>query len=176
MTYFNTAEAHGGHIDEPSKVTMIMETLPKSFIHFKSNYSINGLTFTLTRLMNELTHYESILMGPKPSGEVNVASSSKSEKKRKNPKAKTKAKVKIKKNKKSPKGTEPKGKYFHYNVDGHWKRNCSKYLTELKEKKAAGKYDLLVIESLLVEDDKSIWIIDSDATNHVCSSLQLLDS
>ena len=33
-----------------------------------------------------------------------------------------------------------------------------------------------MIESFLVEDDKSIWIIDSGATNHVCSSLQLLES
>ncbi|KAA0058365.1 gag/pol protein [Cucumis melo var. makuwa] len=39
-----------------------------------------------------------------------------------------------------------KGKYFHCNVDGHWKRNCPKYLTKKKEKKGA--------------------------TNHVCSSLQ----
>ena len=58
---------------------------------------MNDLSFTLTRLMNELTHYESILMGPKLTGEANVASSSKSVKKRKNPKAKTKAKAKIKK-------------------------------------------------------------------------------
>ena len=27
-----------------------------------------------------------------------------------------------------------------------------------------------------MEDDKSIWIVDSGATNHVCCSLQLLDS
>ena len=80
------------------------------------------------------------------------------------------------KNKNSSKDTKPKGKCFHCNKDGHWKRNCPKYLAELREKKATGKYDLLVIESLLVEDDKSAWIIDSGATNHVCSSLQLLDS
>ena len=81
-----------------------------------------------------------------------------------------------KKNNKSSKGTNAKGKCFHWEQQGHWKRNCPKYLTELKEKKNTGKYDLLVIESLLVEDDKSIWIVDSGATNHVCCSLQLLDS
>ncbi|KAA0050699.1 gag/pol protein [Cucumis melo var. makuwa] len=27
-----------------------------------------------------------------------------------------------------------KGKYFHCNVDGHWKKNCPKYLTKKKEK------------------------------------------
>ena len=60
MTHFNTAETHGGRSDERSQVTMIMETLPKSFLQFKSNYVMNKLTFTLTPLLNELTHYESI--------------------------------------------------------------------------------------------------------------------
>src|SRR5215813_5014129 len=86
---------------------------------------------------------------------------------------KPKGKAMKKKNKKNSKPTE---KCFHCNKDGHWKRNCPKYLAELKQKKTSGKYDLLVIESLLVEDDKSVWIVDSGATNHVCSSLQLLDS
>ena len=175
MTHFNTAETHGGRIDERSQVTMIMETLPKSFLQFKSNYVMNKLTFTLTQLLNELTHYESMLVDTrKPSGEANVATSSKSIKKKKINTGKAKAKPM--KNKKSSKDSKPKGKCFHCNKDGHWKRNCPKYLAELREKKASGKYDLLVIESLLVEDDKSAWIIDSGATNHVCSSLQLLDS
>ncbi|KAA0037281.1 gag/pol protein [Cucumis melo var. makuwa] len=39
-----------------------------------------------------------------------------------------------------------KGKCFNCNVDGHWKRNCPKYLAKKKEKEGA--------------------------TNHVCSSLQ----
>ncbi|TYK19424.1 gag/pol protein [Cucumis melo var. makuwa] len=43
-----------------------------------------------------------------------------------------------------------KGKCFHYNVDGHWKRNCSKYLAKKKEKEGA--------------------------TYHVCSSLQKTSS
>ena len=39
-----------------------------------------------------------------------------------------------------------------------------------------GKYDLLVSKTCLVEDDLSPWIVDSGATNHVCSSLQMLSS
>ena len=70
---------------------------------------------------------------------------------------------------------EPKGKCFHCGVDGHWKRNCNKYLSELKEKKK-GKFDLLVLEANLVEVDSQSWIIDSGSTNHICSSLQMLSS
>ena len=45
----------------------------------------------------------------------------------------------------------------------------------MKDKKK-GKYDLLVSKACLVEDDLSPWIVDSGATNHVCSSLQMLSS
>ena len=70
---------------------------------------------------------------------------------------------------------KPKGKCYHCGVDGHWKRNCNKYLSELKEKKK-GKFDLLVLESNLVEVDSQSWINDSGSTNHICSSLQMLSS
>ena len=69
----------------------------------------------------------------------------------------------------------PKGKCFHCGVEGHWKRNCNKYLSELKDRKK-GKYDLLVSKAYLVEDDLSPWIVDLGATNHVCSSLKILSS
>ena len=52
-------------------------------------------------------------------------------------------------------------------------RNCSKYPAEKKAEKAAqGKYDLLVVETYLVEYDTSTWILDSGATNHICFSFQ----
>ena len=79
------------------------------------------------------------------------------------------------KKKNNSKDKDPKGKCFHCGVEGHWKRNCAKYLSELKNKKK-GKYDLLVLETYLVEDDSSTWIVDSGATNHICSSLQTLSS
>ena len=94
----------------------------------------------------------------KPCGEANVAESSKSVKKREN--IIRKAMTIPMKNKSSSKDTKPKGKCFHCNKTGHWKRNGPKYLAELREKKTTGKYDLLVIESLIVEDDKSALIIE----------------
>src|SRR5215813_10545495 len=76
MTYLNMAETHGARIDEHSQVTMIMETLSKSFFQFKSNYVMNKLSSTLTQLLNELTVYESMMMDkPKSGAEANVAES-----------------------------------------------------------------------------------------------------
>ena len=66
------------------------------------------------------------------------------------PKKGTKGKGK----KNNPKDKKPKRKCFHYGVEGHWKRNCNKYLSKLKDEKK-GKFDLLVSEAFLVEDDLS---------------------
>ena len=75
----------------------------------------------------------------------------------------------LKKNK-GKKATE-KSKCYHCGQNGHWLRNCLKYLGEKKtEKEAQGKYDLLVVETCLVEYDTATWILDSGATNHICFS------
>ena len=68
---------------------------------------------------------------------------------------------------------------FHCDVEGHWKRNCPLYLSELAAKKNTSNVplsNLHVLEANVVKDLFSSWIIDSEATNHVCSSLQLLSS
>ena len=104
IAHLNMAETHGARINVKSHVTMIMETLPKSFLQFKRNCSMNKLIFTLTQLLYELTNYESVLNGPhRPNAEANVAESSKSAKKKKKSNWKAKAKPMKKKNNKSSK-------------------------------------------------------------------------
>ena len=68
-----------------------------------------------------------------------------------------------------------KEKSFLCNINGYCKRNCPKYLVENKNEKE-GKYNLLVLEIYLVENDQNAWILDLGATNHVCSSLQKTSS
>ena len=61
---------------------------------------------------------------------------------------------KLKKEKKEapkPKSTTDKGKCFHCNVAGHWKKNYSTYLEDLKKAKAAGpSKGMLIFESNLM--------------------------
>ena len=137
---------------------MILETLSLSFLPFTSNYFMNKLTFNMTQLLNELQIFESINIGKQ--GEANVfdgeLSSSKNKKRKSGGNVssggkqkfqkKNKNKNKNKRNKKSNKA-KVKGKCFHCQKEGHWKRNYSLYLEELKKKKK-GKYDLLVLGSL----------------------------
>ena len=44
---------------------------------------------------------------------------------------------------------------------------------KIQKRKKQGKSGLLVMETCLVENDFSSWIIDSGASNHVCVSLQI---
>ena len=148
---------------------------------------MNKLDYNVTQLPNELQTFEAISKTRTQKAEANVdetkaSSSSNNKKKRKNnngasagrPKKKQAA-PKASDKKKGSKEKKPKGKCFHCGVDGHWKRNCNMYLSELKEKKK-GKFDLLVLEANLVEVDSQSWIIDSGSTNHICSSLQMFSS
>ena len=185
--YINEAELHGAIIDERTQLSIILDSLTSDFLQFTSNYVMNKLDYNVTQLLNELQTFEAISKTRTQKAEVNVAetkasSSSNNKKKRKNNKGASARRPKKKQvapkasdKKKGSKEKKPKGKCFHCGVDGHWKRNCSKYLSELKEKKK-GKFDLPVLEANLVEVDSQSWIIDSGSTNHICYSFQILSS
>ncbi|RVW76960.1 Retrovirus-related Pol polyprotein from transposon TNT 1-94 [Vitis vinifera] len=128
-------------------------------IHHFNEAEINGAKIDekTQKLLNELQSYETLI--DDKGGKANIAeanavvgkaSSSRNKKKRNVRNQKDKKKIQKKKGKAvEPK---PKGKCFHCNQDGHWKRNCKKYLDELKQKKKQG------------------------ASNHVCISLKMLES
>ncbi|KAA0051351.1 gag/pol protein [Cucumis melo var. makuwa] len=118
--YILATQMNGVVFDEKSQVSYILKSLPKSFLQFRINVEMNKIE----RFVPSFSESKKIQKrkGGKGKGSSVAA------------KGKGKAKVEI------------KGKYYHCNVDGHWKRNCPKYLAKKKEKEGA--------------------------TNHVCSSLQ----
>ena len=100
-----------------------------------------------------------------------VVASSSSSKKKKNKKISDKKKASMKAKKKVSK-TEKKaakdGKCFHCGKECHQKRNWKEFLTTVNPKKGM----VLVLETTLVEKSNNFWIINSRATNNVCTSLQ----
>ncbi|TYK02298.1 gag/pol protein [Cucumis melo var. makuwa] len=68
MMHFNIVEVNGSAIDEANQVSFILESLPKSFIPFQTNASLNKKEFNLTTLLNELQRFQTLTMGyPKES-------------------------------------------------------------------------------------------------------------
>ena len=81
--YFNEAELHGSTLDEPTQISIILNSLPKEFNHFISSYVMHKLNYGISQLLDEL-QYESICGTTKGGGEANVAvGSSPKSKKRK---------------------------------------------------------------------------------------------
>ncbi|KAA0050451.1 gag/pol protein [Cucumis melo var. makuwa] len=150
MMHFNIAEVNGGAIDEANQVSFILESLPKSFIPFQMNASLNKIEFNLTTLLNELQHFQNLTKSKGKEVEANVAttkrkfkrgssSKSKAGPSKPNCKIEKKGKGKTPKQNKEKKTTE-KGKCYHCGTNGHWLRNCPKYLAQKKaEKEAQGK-------------------------------------
>ena len=131
---------------------------------------MNKLNYGLSQLLNELQTFESISGLGKMKGSANVADRASSSKakspKRKAPassgpgqasssKGKGPAKEEKNKKNKSAENQKPtkankcpkaqalaKGSYFHCKEQGHWKRNCPLYLSELAAKKNAGNVPL----------------------------------
>ena len=77
----------------------------------------------------------------------------------------------------TPKKVADKEKYFHYNTDGHWKRNCLLYLESLKTKNGDKPSEDMLVESNLMIFSISSWVLDSNFSIHICTSMQdLVDS
>ncbi|TYK03174.1 gag/pol protein [Cucumis melo var. makuwa] len=133
MMHFNIAEVNGGAIDEANQVSFILESLPKSFIPFQMNASLNKIEFNLTTLLNELQCFQNLTKGKGKEVEANVATTKGKFKRGSSSKSKSRPLKPNQKIEKKEKWKTPK-------------QTKGKKTTE-KEKEAEGKYDLLETSS-----------------------------
>ncbi|KAA0042865.1 gag/pol protein [Cucumis melo var. makuwa] len=112
-----------------------------------SNAKMNKIEYNMTTLLKELQTFQSLKR--QKEGKANVAhsrrfasSSSGSKKIQKKKAGKGKGSTAVAEGKGKAK-VAIKGKCFHFNVDGHWKRNCPKYSAKKKEKEETSSFKQL---------------------------------
>ena len=105
--------------------------------------------------------------------EVTLIASSSGTKKRKGKKAKErvpKASRGVSKNKSKKKVEDKgKGKCFYYQEEGHWKRNCPKFLESIKEKDKIGEGETFSNLSIseCFKSSSNAWVLDTGASSHI---------
>ena len=81
---------------------------------------------------------------------------------------------------KGKKKVENKGKRkcFYCQGEGHWKRNCPKFLESIKGKDKIGEGETFSNLSIskYSKSSSNAWVLDTSASSHICSSLQDLAS
>src|SRR3954466_5861441 len=64
-------------------------------------------------------------------------------------------------------------KCFDFKGNGHWKRNCPKYLADKKDGKVnKGICDINVIDVYLTRARSSTWVFDTGSVANICNSKQ----
>ena len=74
--------------------------------------------------------------------------------------------------KKTKAGPKPDTECFYCKGEGHWKRNCPKYLADLKNDniKKKGISDIHVIDVYVTSTRSSAWVFDTGSVAHICNS------
>lgn len=61
VNYINEANFNWAVINKATQMGMILETLSPYFLQFNSNYFMSQLKYNMTKLLNELQNFKSIL-------------------------------------------------------------------------------------------------------------------
>ncbi|KAK1698800.1 hypothetical protein QYE76_015497, partial [Lolium multiflorum] len=154
----------------------VLQSLPPSYKNFVMNYNMQNMNKELPELFSMLKSAEveikkenQVLMVNKTTsfkkqGKPNKGNFKKGGKKVAAPPEKPKA------------GPKPETVCYYCQGKGHWKRNCTKYLADLKSGhvKKKGIFDIHVIDVYLTGSRSSAWVFDTGSVAHICNSKQEL--
>ena len=165
------------NMDKKLQVNLILQSLPDLYGQFNMNYHMNKIDNILPKLLNMLATVEGSMKSSR--GTVltmeRVSSERKSSFKKKKELA-MKQKNEAKPKKQVLKKADDKGKCFHGNVKGHWRRNYLAYLTSVKSRKNDGPFegtsDILIIETNLTISSSSSQVLDFGSNAHLYISMQ----
>ncbi|KAK1629797.1 hypothetical protein QYE76_004112 [Lolium multiflorum] len=158
-------------------INRVLQSLPPSYKNFVMNYNMQNMNKELPELFAMLKSAEIEIKKEHQVLMVNKTTSFKKQgkSKGKNKKSGKKAATPPVKPKSGPK---PDAECYYCKEKGHWKRNCSKYLADLKsglvKKKKEGISDIHVIDVYLTGSRTSTWVFDTGSVAHICNSKQEL--
>ncbi|KAK1685983.1 hypothetical protein QYE76_046831 [Lolium multiflorum] len=158
-------------------INRVLQSLPPSYKNFVMNYNMQNMNKELPELFSMLKSAEIEIKKEHQVLMVNKTTSFKKQGKSKgkfNKGGKKAATPPVK-----PKnGPKPDAECYYCKEKGHWKRNCSKYLADLKsglvKKKKEGISDIHVIDVYLTGSRTSTWVFDTGSVAHICNSKQEL--
>src|SRR3954465_13557180 len=172
----NKLQSLGIVIPNALGIHRVLQSLRPSYKNFVMNYNMQNMDKTLPELFSMLKSAEVEIKKEHQVLLVNKTTKfkkGKSKQKGNFKKGGKKVAAPAKKTKARPK---PDTECFYCKREGHWKRNCPKYLTVLKNGNInkKGISDIHVIDVYLTSTRSSAWVFDTCSVAHICNSKQVL--
>ena len=152
IEYAEELAVMGMPLDQELIQYLILQSLPDEYSHFMKDYIQHGNGKSLPDLLNLLEAYEA---GIKQS-ESAIASN---------------VDARIGKRKAN---TSKNDQCNHCGKFGHWKRNCPKYLEEVKQNKSVGAATSGIYVIEINYSDPNSWVLDTVCGSHICKNMQAL--
>ncbi|KAK1610745.1 hypothetical protein QYE76_034418 [Lolium multiflorum] len=158
-------------------INRVLQSLPPSYKNFVMNYNMQNMNKEFPELFGMLKAAEIEIKKEHQVLMVNKTTSFKKQGKSKG-KFKKGGKKAATPPMKPKNGPKPDADCYYCKEKGHWKRNCSKYLADLKsglvKKKKEGISDIHVIDVNFTGSRSSTWVFDTGSVAHICNSKQEL--
>ncbi|KAK1649170.1 hypothetical protein QYE76_066975, partial [Lolium multiflorum] len=154
----------------------VLQSLPPSYKNFVMNYNMQNMNKELPELFSMLKSAEVEIRKENQVFMVNKTTSFKKQGKPNKGNFKKGGKKVTVPPEKPKAGPKPDTVCYYCKEKGHWKRNCSKYLADLKSGliKKKGIFDIHVIDVYLTGSRSSAWVFDTGSVAHICNSKQEL--